>query len=174
MGIGIQIGEEGIRLGGGENAGDIHPVAQAQKLAVHGLAADDKGIRSCGEDGGRQGVHCFGILGREALVARQHDVLSVGKTLTAGQALQCLATHNDAVSGGQRLEALKVGADAEEKIIIFSNAPVFTDGYDSLHRITSYCVGCVITQCPARVIRRAVGDCFQMATGILSSKAWGS
>ena len=153
MRVGIQIGEEGIGLGLSKDLGDVYPFTQGEEQAVHAFAADDGGLLS----GGKQRLHRVDgdlrVRGGEIGVGGQHDVAAAGQTLAAGQALQGLAAHQHGLALRQFTEALHVGGDMEQQVIILADAPILGYGGDGEHRRFSFTA--------------------QMATGISSSKGRG-
>ena len=153
MGIGVQIGEEGVGVGVGKDLGDVHPRTQGEEQAVHALAADDGGLLSGSEHRLDGGVGGLGVRGGEIGVGGQHDVAAAGQTLAAGQALQGLAAHQHGFALRQFTEALHVGGDVEQQVIILADAPILGYGGDGEHRRFSFTA--------------------QMATGISSSKGRG-
>ena len=61
MGIGVQIGEEGVGVGVGKDLGDVHPLTQGEEQAVHAFTADDGGFLSGGEHCLYGGVGDLGV-----------------------------------------------------------------------------------------------------------------
>lgn len=153
MGVGVQIGEKGIGLGVGKDLGDVHPLAQGEEQTVHALSADDGGLLSGGEYRLHGIIGGLGIRGGEIVIRGQHDVAAAGQPFAAGQALQGLAAHQHGLALRQFTEALHVGGDVEQQVVILADAPILGYGGDGEHRRFSFAA--------------------QIATGISSSKGRG-
>ena len=136
VGRGVEIGEEAVRLGTGLDCGDEHAVAIGEKRPIDARAADDDRVGSGKRCGLLNGVRDLRALDGEVAVA-EDDIAAVGQRLAAGESGERPAAEDHGFAGRERAEALEVGGNAEQKLTVTANAPVFGNANDCLHGITS-------------------------------------
>ena len=141
----IEILEKDFRPAVGVHLGRDDLGAVRQKRAVqHRPAHDEHVVRGIARDGGEQ-------LGERAdedavlplrAVRPEHDVDAVFERPAAGEGEQRVAAHHDDFARRRLAEVLHVCGQAEEKVVVFADAPLFVDGYDRAHLVPpcSLCV----------------------------------
>lgn len=127
--MGVGVGGEGV------DVGEFQAVGQGDGLGVDLCSADDECLGLAGFAGHvegsleRRGV--FGALGLEfggeGGVAGDDDVTAAGQG-PLGEGVEGLAPHDYGVSGGEGLEALKVGGDVEGEVAAAPDGEVASDG----------------------------------------------